>query len=75
MNDIGGEAAKALGPALGKLLNMHTLDLTSGCCGLAVGVYARRHVAHVFDRGVVHEQTMTSVPKERRRWVQRWASC
>ena len=31
-NDIGAEGAVAMGPHLGKLVNMHTLDLSSTRC-------------------------------------------
>jgi len=43
-NDIGAEGAAAMGPHLGKLVNMHTLNLESTRCDVL-----RRWLLFVFD--------------------------
>jgi len=64
---------KALGPQLGKLSSMHTLKLSSACCGL-VAVFDEEACVVCVDRGLVHEQRTISARKERRHWVHSWAS-
>ena len=45
VNDIGAEGAVAMGPHLGKLVNMQTLDLESTCCALCVFPQSKRLTA------------------------------
>jgi len=50
-NDIGDEGATALGPHLGKLVNMRTLDVTGGDSTMSCHVTSRLLLTRVFTPG------------------------
>jgi len=75
-NQIGPEGATALGPHLGKLLNMHTFILacTHGLSCLLTACGSVGDWVHVACVLLCHQRT-PSVLREPQRWVHTWENC